>query len=411
MPVFYYKGYNTQGKVVKGYVDAETSREAYNRLKKEGVYVTRIEEGVLPSGGFKRISSVVGRLQLFFARISLRDVAAFTREFATLLRAGLPVVEALTALLEQFENPHFKRIIADIRDRVMEGASLAEAMASHRRAFSDLYVSMVGAGEASGTLEGILFMLADYLEDVVRFRSKMITIAIYPSIVFTVMIGVLVILVGFVIPRVSKIFADLGHSLPFYTRAIVGVSNITVNYWPLFIVAAVGVYIGYYFYSRRPAGRRRIDALKLKLPIIGRFVRLAVTSRFARTLGTLLKGGVSIVKALEIARGVIGNEVIKEVIDETKESIARGTTLSEPLKNSGVFPPVVIHMISAGERSGELEEMLFRVSEIFDQEIETATNAFISILEPLVVVLMAGLVLFIILSVLLPLLQMQQFIK
>lgn len=411
MPNFSYTGYNARGKLIKGFIDAESIKEAKSKLRKSGVFAVEVKESFKKISPKREISNIFGSVMSLFQRVSVRELSAFTREFGTLLRAGLPVVEALSSLVEQFDNPYLKHIISDVRDKIMEGLSLADALRQHKKVFSDLYVSMVAAGEASGTLEGILFSLADYLDEIVRFRSKVVTIAIYPSIVFTVMIGVLVILLGFVIPRVSKIFEDLGQSLPVYTKIIIGVSHFITNYWMLILSFLILLYIGYRFYKRTETGKKQIDKIKLQLPIIGKFTRLAITSRLTRTLATLLKGGVSILKAIDITENVVTNMVLKEALRSAKESISGGSGLAEPLKNSGVFPPVVIHMVSAGERSGELENMLMRVSEIFDQEIETMTNAFIAVLEPLVVVLMAGMVLFIILSVLLPLLQMQQFIK
>jgi general secretion pathway protein F len=313
-------------------------------------------------------------------------------------------VESLGALSEQVEHARLKSVIARVRDRVNEGATLANAL-SRSGPFSELYVSMVRAGEASGALEQVLERLADYLEDQVRLRNRVLSIVIYPLMMLGFALCVIAALVTFVLPQITQLLESLNAPLPLMTRVVIGASEFTRTWWwAMFAIVAVGVF-ALRAAIRTERGRVRWDAFRLRVPVLGKVVRLLAISRFSRTLSTLLAGGIPIVRALEISKFVASNAVIGAAIERATESLTEGASLAAPLRASGEFPPLVTHMVDVGERSGELEPMLAKVAENYDEQVENTVTRLTALLEPILILLMVGIVLVIIFATLFPMLQ------
>lgn len=331
-----------------------------------------------------------------------------TRQLATLLDANIPLVDALTALQEQLENRLLKKSISQIKERVVEGARLADAMKGFPKVYNDLYVYMVRAGEASGALDTVLARLADFTEYQAKLKSKVTGAMMYPVIMGFVGLALMGYLLVSVVPKIVSIFEDSEAVLPLPTRILMGVSGFAQEYWYLILLVLVGVVFAYRKYAKSPKGRRRIDQMALKAPIFGELFRKIAISRFSRTLGTLLQSGVQLLEALDIVKNVVNNTVLTEAIDHTRVSVKEGESIADPLRRSGQFPPMVIHMISVGEKTGALESMLEKVADNYDGEVDTTVSSMTTLLEPLMILVMGGVVSFIVLSILLPILKMSE---
>jgi general secretion pathway protein F len=407
MPVYAYKGVTEAGRAAKGFVDAENERLARAKLRKDGVYPTDLSESAATRGRARGARAEApgsrGRIS-FLRRVSAMDLALATRQLSTLVGAGIPLVEALAALTEQVESARLKSVLGSVRERVNEGASLADAMGA-QGVFGDLYVSMVRAGEASGALEQVLERLADYLEGQVRLRNRVLGIVMYPLVMLGFALFVVAALVTFVLPQITQLLESLNQPLPIYTRAIIALSDFTRSWWWAVLLLGAGAVAGVRWAIRTERGRVRWDAFKLRIPVVGKVVRLLAISRFSRTLSTLLAGGIPIVRALDISRLVANNAIIGRAVSKASESLTEGATLAGPLRASGEFPPLVIHMVDVGERSGELEPMLTKIAENYDEQVESTVTRLTALLEPLLILLMVGIVLGIIFSVLVPMLQ------
>jgi general secretion pathway protein F len=400
MPVYEYKGVTSRGKQVSGVQDGEGLKAVRSKLKKDGIVVLEIHEG----GGLR----VRGSRQIRFGSrgVRLGDLANATRQLATLLSSGLPLMDALTVLVEQEEAQALKSALSSVRDAVREGASLADALKANPKVFSQLYMNMVSAGEASGTLEITLDRLADFLDEQVRFRGRFAAALAYPALMSVIGVGVLFFLFAFVMPRVVGMFEDMKQQLPFITLALLWVVKfLSTLWWAILIVLGAAVY-----YARKyiatPAGKAWLDARLLRLPVFGALIRMIAVSRFTRTLGTLLESGVPTLTALDIVRAVVGNTVLADAIYKARENVREGEPIADPLRRSGLFPPVVIQMVAVGEKSGELEKMLLKISDSFDRTVETRITALMSLLEPVIILVMGLIVGFIVVAILLPILQM-----
>jgi len=402
VPVYAYKGVTREGKATKGFLDADTSRLARSRLRRDGVVLTEISEQASTTS----LEATTGRrFELpSFQRIAPLELALVTRQAATLIGAGIPLVQGLTALTEQVETPKLKSVLGQVRDQVNQGTSFADALAQSK-AFPDLYVSMVNAGEAGGALETVLERLADYLESQVRLRNKVSSILIYPAVMFGFAMIVVGMLVTVVLPQITDLLTSLNKELPWYTAAIIDLSNFARSYWWAIGIAIVLFALAFRAFTKTTRGREIYDRTLLKLPVIGRTVRLLAISRFSRTLSTLLSGGLPIVRALDTARDVTDNVVLGEAIDTARVSITEGASIATPLRASGQFPPMVTHMIEVGERSGQLEAMLAKIADTYEEQVETTVTRLTALLEPFLILLMVGIVLVIILATLVPLLQ------
>ncbi len=425
MPVFSYKGFDTRGKAVNGVKDADNVRSLKVALKRDGVLLTEAKEAALrlkaagdaaAAGAGTLFVSLVNPFAAYKMWQDRRtgdrmQVAVITRQLATLLRAGVPLAESLAALVDQLERPALKRVIADVKTQVNEGASLGDAMARHGNVFEDLYVNMVRAGEASGNLEAVLFRLAEFLDAQNRLRGKVVSALFYPIVMTVIGAGIMCILMVSVVPKVTSIFADTGHALPWNTQLLIIVSNITGNYWWALILAFIGIAQLYRRWKRSEKGRATYDRWLLKLPIIGPLARQIAITRFAKTLATMLASGVPLLRALDIVKAILGNTVLTKVIEEAKESIKEGESIAAPLKRSGEFPPIVTHMIAVGERSGQLEQMLENVALAYDTEIDLKMGRLTTLLEPLMILIMGGSVAFVVFSILMPIMQMNDFVS
>ncbi|HSG30227.1 MAG TPA: type II secretion system inner membrane protein GspF [Thermodesulfobacteriota bacterium] len=393
MPVFKYKAINNQGNTVDGTIDAESIKTASDKLKKDGFFPSSIDE--VQKGGERN------RLSLFKG-VSTSELAISTRQFSTLISAGLPLEASLTTLSEQTEDKNLSQVLSQVRDKVSEGGSLANSLKDHKNVFSDIYTSIVRAGEASGNLDVVLLRLADFLEKQAALRSKVRGAFVYPIFMFVIGSGVLVFMMTFVIPRITKIFEESKKALPFMTVLLINTSNFIVQYYYLIFIFFIGIAYILYRYVQTDKGKAQKDKLSLKIPIFGKINRMVILARVTRTLGTLLSSGIPLLDALRIGGEVSGNQVYIDSLNSVSENVKEGTSLARPLEQSGVFPPMMTRMIAVGEQTGELEEMLDKVADSYDQQVETTLSALTSLLEPIMIVVMGGIVGFIVMAILLP---------
>jgi general secretion pathway protein F len=376
-------------------------------LRKDGVFLTEVTDQQDGRAAVKREIN----LKRLRAKVSAQELALITRQLATLLHAGVTLVESLAAMIEQTEHEQLKVVLSQVKQRVNEGSSLADAMAQHTKVFPELYCNMIRAGESSGALDVVLTRLADYTESQAKLRSKVIGALTYPAIMIVIGIGILSLLFIAVIPKITQIFEDLKATLPLPTRILLGISDFVAQFWWLIGGVAVGGILGLLRYIRTERGRVRWDRFKLDLPVFGNITRMLAVARFAKTLSTLLKSGVPLLTALGIVRSIVNNRILMKALDDARDSIKEGESIAAPLKRSGEFPPLVVHMIAIGERSGQLEDMLNNVANNYESQTETRISALTTLLEPIMILLMACAVAFMVLSILLPILQLNQFAR
>lgn len=407
MPVFRYKAYDATGRTQKGTVDEESRRAAVERLKQLKLVPIEL---VAERETAEAATSGVKKWLIQSGSVSLKDVSLFTRQLSTLVNAGLPLVEALTAAHETAEQGPIRSAIAAVRDRVNEGSTLADALRKYPKAFNDLYVNMVGAGEESGTLDIVLERLADFLDGQIELRNKVASALAYPAIMFLMMLGVMAILFVLVIPKIVQVFDQTGQELPLPTRVLIGFTNLITHHG---LAMLFGVFVVVYLlrrYLNTPHGRERWDNLRLRLPITGMLAKNVALSRFARTLSTLLSSGVSLPVSLKIVREVVGNIRYAQAVDQVYDEVLQGGGLAKPLKNALVFPSTMVRMVAAGEQSGELEDMLARIARAYDREVELRLAIVTRLLEPVMIVVMGGMVFFIMLSILIPMFKINEFV-
>ena len=410
MPVYEYVGLDGAGKAAKGIVDADSPKSARGRLRKQGVFPTDVwekKEGATRGRGLN-VEIDFGK---YFQRISVQDLATLTSQLSTLIGANIPMVEALSALVDQTENPKLKSVLVEVRQKVNGGSSLARAMRAHPDVFGDLFVNMVDAGEQSGALDLVLQRLTEYTESQVALRGKLVAAVTYPVLMLFVSSGLVLGLFTFVIPRIKRIFDSFDEGLPLITTVLFTISNVVTGYW--WALAIVGGVSGWLFrrWVRTPAGDLWWNKTALRLPVFGKINRTVAVSRFCRTLATLLVSGVPILTALQIVRTVVGNSVIAEAIDNASRNIAEGQSIAVPLKASGQFPPIVTHMITIGEKTGELEGMLGKVADAYDAQVENTVNTLTSLLTPIMTLFMGGVVAIIALGILLPMLNLSSVVR
>jgi len=410
MAVYEYVGLDAAGKSTKGIVDADSPKTARGRLRKQGVFPTEVwekKEGATRGKGIN-VEIDFGK---YFQRISVQDLATLTSQLSTLIGAGIPMVEALTALVDQTENAKLKGVLVEVRQKVNGGTSLARAMRGHPDVFGDLFVNMVDAGEQSGALDLVLTRLTQYTESQVALRGKLVAAVTYPLLMMVVSGALVLGLFTFVIPRIKRIFDSFGEGLPLITTVLFTISNIVTGYWWLLAIVTFGAIWGLRRYVKTPNGRLWWDRTALKIPVFGKINRLVAVSRFCRTLATLLVSGVPILSALTIVRTVVGNEIIAAAIDGASRNIAEGQSIALPLKASGQFPPIVTHMITIGEKTGELEGMLGKVADAYDSQVENTVNTLTSLLTPILTLFMGLVVATIALGILLPMLSLSSVVR
>jgi len=388
-------------------IDAVSVREAKLKLRSQGVFVSDIVE---EASGQVPITRDIS-LKRFFDRAKLEDITVMTRQLSTLVGAAIPLVEALSALYEQTESPAMKKTVAQVRDSVNEGLSFADALGQHKRIFSDLYVNMVRAGEASGALDVVLLRLAEFLEGQHRLRAKVGAALVYPIVLLGVSTMVLFFLLTGVVPKVVNMFENMGQKLPLPTRILIGISDFLGMTWWIIVILVIGAVILFMKWKKTKDGAFRFDRFKLRVPVYGAIYRKISVARFARTLGTLLSSGVPIIESMKIVKTVVQNKVLEAAIEDATVEVMEGSSIAMPLRKSGVFPPIIIHMISTGEQSGTLEEMLIQAANTYEQDVETAVAGLTSILEPLMIVVMGIIVGAIVLAILMPMLEMSTIVR
>ena len=373
MPTFTYTARDAKGEMKQATVEAPSRDEVMNQLKKQKLQVIKVDEG----GAIKKKKT---------GSIKMRDIVIFTRQFSTMINSGLPLVQSLQILADQSENPALQDVTRQVVFDVESGNTLADAMKKHPKAFNELYTNMVAAGEAGGILDTILLRLATFIEKNDALVSKVKGAMIYPGVIMTVAGGAISVLLIFVIPTFQKMFGEAGVALPLPTQIVIEMSKfVRTKGW----MVAIGVFIAFRslkkYYATSP-GQLVIDRLMLKMPVLGDVLRKSAVSRFTRTLGTMISSGVSILEGLEITAKTSGNRVVQDAIMESRASIAGGDTISAPLKKSGVFPPMVISMINVGEQTGGLDEMLTKIADFYDGEVETAVAGLLAMMEPVMIV-------------------------
>jgi general secretion pathway protein F len=412
MPVYQYRGYRTDGGSATGIVDAESPKVARLKLRKDGVFPTEMEE---QQGAVRSTTARAGAQSIAgggrFITLTVNDVALITRQLATLLVAGLPLVDSLGVLVDQTEKKSIKSLLADIREAIRGGVSFSAVLERYPKDFSPIYVHMVRAGESSGALDQILFRLAEFLEKQLALKNKVTNAILYPAIMLGVGTVILFFLVTFVVPKITAVFLHSKQALPWPTVVLMEVSRFCADYW----MVLLGFTLGTIWMIRRllgtEAGQLARDRAVLKIPLIGEVARMVSISRLASTLATMLSSGVQLLDALDVSRRVMNNRVLEQAVEEARQNIREGETIAEPLKRSGEFPPLVTHMIAVGEKSGEMEEMLRRIGQIFDGEVDRVITRFTSLLEPVMIVVMGVIVLFIVVAILLPIFEMGQMVR
>lgn len=398
MPMFEYTARNATGQIQKGQLEAQSPDEVSAHLRRNRMMLVSVRQA--PKG-----------ISLGKGRVKTRDIVIFTRQFATMINAGLPLVQSLTILAQQTENKTLKEVTKAVVYDVESGNTLADAFDKHPRAFSKLYVNMVAAGEAGGILDTILLRLATFLEKSDALMRKVKGAMVYPGVIMGVAATAIAVLLIFVIPTFQTMFASVGMELPLPTRIVIGASQLLINYWWA-MLAAIGlaIYAMRRYYATHD-GRKVIDSALLRAPVLGDMLRKSAVSRFTRTLGTLISSGVSILDGLEITAKTAGNRVIHDAVMESRTSIAGGETIAAPLEKSKVFPPMVISMIAVGEQTGGLDEMLSKIADFYDEEVDVAVSALLSLMEPIMIVVLGVIVGGMVVAMYLPIFDMMNAIQ
>ncbi len=401
MAVYEYQAISASGKNTKGVIDADTPAAARRKLREQNLFPTRIVESFSREQNAVASKSSRGR-----GRISSRDVALLTRQLAVLLNAGMPLTGALSALIEQTPNARLGRVLYSIRDKVNEGVRLADALAAHPRIFPELYINMVSAGESSGALEQVLFRLADILDRNVKLNRRVLNSLAYPAFMAVVGTSVITFLMLVIVPKITRMFIQQGRTLPLVTRMLIGLCSFITHYWFILIFIVVSLFGLWRFWVSRPAGRLSWDRFKLRVPLLGDLYVRIIASRFARTLGTMLSSNLTMMTSLDVVKSVVQNKLVEDGLDDVKAGVRRGRGLAAMLREQGIFPPMMISMIELGQNSGELEDMLIKVADIYDDEVESHVDTLVSLLEPVMILIMALFVGFLVVAILLPIFDM-----
>jgi general secretion pathway protein F len=408
MPVYEYTALNKSGKSVNGIIDADSLLAARQKLRGSGIFPVDVKE---TSSKPKDIRSGPVSVSGILKRIKSAEISIATRQLSILLSAGVPLVGSLDALLSQLTNPLVKKIMAQVKESVNEGNSLAFALSQHPKAFSNVYVNMVRAGEASGSLDVVLDRLADLGEHQQALRGRLKAALTYP--IFMSIIGTLVLffLITFIVPNITQIFTEMQQALPVPTIVLINVSNFLKSFWWLILLGLSMILLIIRQLKKTPRGHYVWDEAKLRIPIMGPINRKIAVARFGRTLGSLLQAGVPLISALQIVRNIVNNVILADVIDNAVEEIQAGKGLASPLAQSRWFPSIVVQMIFVGEQSGELETMLGKIADTYERDVESQIMAMTSMLEPVMILFMGVVILFIVVSILLPIFEMNQMIR
>lgn len=419
MPVYAYKGLDKRGKATKGVHDSENARTLRSDLRKRDVYLTEYAEQSA-GGKAKEAIRATGRKKTgasrevtfsFLDRVAPQTISEMTRMLATLLRSGVPLVDSLAALVEQTEDERLSRVLAQVRRQVNEGMALHQAMREHPKVFPGLYCNMVSAGEASGTLELVFQRLADFMEGQVKLRSQVTSALTYPAIMMTFAFLVVALLMIFVVPKLVEVIVEQGGTLPLPTRVLIGISDFFRSYFIFLVVGGIVGIVYFRRWTRTQSGELKWDAFKLRVPLFGDLMRKISIARFARTLGTLMASGVPLLTSIEICKHVVGNAVYREELETARVAIRDGDSIAGPLKRSPHFPPMITQMVAIGEKTGEVEEMLERVAEAYETQVETKVGRLTTLLEPAMIVFLGVIVAGIVFAVLLPMMKMNEALR
>ncbi len=400
MALYEYNALDTNGKTKRGVVEALSSNAASRKLREQGLFPTKLKTAREATSGAARKS--------LFRRVTVLELGVATRQLSVMLTAGMPLVDALVAVAEQQSRGELGSILSRVREDVLQGSSLYTALAMHPQVFQPLYISMVQVGEASGTLDKVLMQLADFMDEQSRFNSQLKAAMTYPLLMLLVGGGVLVFLMTFVVPKITRMLEDLEQALPLATRLLMGATDFLAQYWWVLLIGMLLTAWVMRRYSLTERGRLWFDRKKFDWPLIGPLSLNKATARFARTTATLLRSGVPLLTTLEIVERLLGNNFLQQAVAEVREKVTEGAGLAKPLKDTGAFPPMLAQMAAVGERSGELEGLLFRVADIYEHQVQTRLNGLMALLEPLMIMVMGGIVGFIVLAVLLPIFQASQ---
>ncbi len=410
MPVFTFEAMDGTGKVVRDDVEAANRDDAIAQIRSMGYFPTKIKQkagapstGRAGAGVIAYTEETSARKRGFFSGVRFKDLAQFTVQLATLQDAGLPIVRSLRILEGQMKSGNLKSILTEVAEDVEGGSSFSEALSKHPKVFDRLYVNMVKAGEAGGVLETILNRLADFMEKSLRLKRRIIGASVYPIVVLSVAVLIIAGIMVFVIPKFEKMFSDIGVPLPPTTELLLAVARLVQSFWFLIPAIPIGLFVLLKLMGTSSGGRSFIDRTKLRLPLIGPVLKKSYIARFARTLGTLIASGVPILDALSIVKEAIGNSVIEDAVEDVHGSIKEGETVAGPLKTSGVFDDVFINMVDVGEETGELDKMLNKIADNYDEEVDVAVESMTSVLEPIMIVGMGAIVGFVVVSLFMPL--------
>ncbi|KPJ55519.1 MAG: pilus assembly protein PilC [Planctomycetes bacterium DG_58] len=408
MPTYTFQAMNSKGDEVRDEIEASSQEEAVNKIRDLGLFPTRVRQKAArrTTAAAAQPTARRRRSALTIGGVSNKQLCLFTRQLSTLQDAGLPLVRSLKILEGQMKPCKLKDIVAEVGEDVESGSTFSESLAKHPRAFDRLYVNMVRAGEAGGVLDTILERLAEFKEKARRLKRKIVGAMIYPVVVISIAAAILTLIMVYIVPKFRDIFASFGTTLPVPTELLITVAMGIRKYVLAIVLVPFGLYIFVKLLKRTRGGRYFIDNVKLHMPIFGNIVSKSTVSRFSRTLGTLIASGVPILEALNIVRDTTGNEVVSRAIGKVHDSIREGDTIAEPLRASGVVDEVVVNMIDVGEETGELDKMLIKVADNYDDEVDTLVASMMSLMEPLIIVFLGGAVAFIVISSFLPLVKL-----
>jgi type IV pilus assembly protein PilC len=398
MPKYNWEARSKSGSVQKGVIEASSVAMVEAQLKKYGLTGITVKE--------ERKKLEFNLPGFGGGKVDTKDLVVFTRQFATMIDSGLPLVQCLEILASQQENKTFKTILYKVKESVESGSTFADALGKHPKAFDELFVNMVAAGEVGGILDTILNRLAAYIEKAMKLKKRVKGAMVYPATIMAIAVIVVGVILVFVIPTFAKMFADFGGEMPAPTRFVIGLSNFCKKYIIVMIVAAFGIRYAIAKYYTTPKGRKAIDGMLLKAPIVGPLIRKVAVAKFTRTLGTMISSGVPIMDGLEIVAKTAGNKIVEEAIYKVRQAISEGKTMAEPLAASGVFPPMVVQMISVGEATGAMDTMLNKVADFYDDEVDDAVGALTSMMEPLLMVFLGTAVGGLVIAMYLPIFKM-----
>jgi len=407
MAVFQFEAMNSQGQAVKDELEAGNQDDAIQKIRARKLFPTSVKEKKLRGQKGEAIGVPTKRKRsLTLGGVSRKQLTTFTRQLSTLQDAGLPILRSVRILEAQMKPGVLKNALIDVGESIESGNTLSESLAKHPKAFDRLYVNMVRAGEAGGVLEAILQKLADFMEKAQRLKKQVISAMIYPIAVITFAGGIVAGIITFIVPKFKAMFVELGVPLPVMTRILLQISDWIKNSWYWLIAILIGIIVVYRVIRATPQGRYAIDQIKLKLPVFGMIISKSSIARFTRTLGTLVASGVPILEALNIVRQTAGNEVIAQAIGRVHDSIREGESIAEPLGASGVCDNMVVNMVAVGEETGDLDKMLLKVADTYDEDVDAAVSGLMSLLEPVIIILLGGCVGFIVISLFLPLISL-----